>query len=110
MSNVVAHPHRELMVEAKREREIVDTPKARALQEAIFEAVEAYWKYLNDHGLIMEEDSSSDHYRVKASALMVTVDLPGTIEIWIKNGAADRVFGNGVNPDPDGRGPSDVPH
>jgi hypothetical protein len=34
----------------------------------------------------------------------------GTIDITLKDGALDRVYGNGTNPDPYGRGPPDIPH
>ena len=32
------------------------------------------------------------------------------IEIQLKDGALDRVYGGGVNPDPAGFGPPDIPH
>jgi hypothetical protein len=31
-------------------------------------------------------------------------------EITLKDGALDRVYGNGLNPDPFGLGPPDIPH
>ena len=34
----------------------------------------------------------------------------GTTDVTLKDGALDRVYGNGQNPDPDGRGPADIPH
>jgi hypothetical protein len=42
---------RVLMAEVKTERAIADTPEAEALQEAIFDAVRAYYEYLDRHGL-----------------------------------------------------------
>jgi hypothetical protein len=53
--DVVAHLYRELMAEAQREREIVDTPEAWALQCAIAKAVAAYEDYLIQHGILWEE-------------------------------------------------------
>jgi hypothetical protein len=49
---------------------------------------------------------------MKAQALMVTVDYGrmNGIDITLKDGALDRVYGNGVNPDPFGFGPTDIPH
>ncbi len=58
-------------------------------------------------------DYSGDSCRLKASALIVTINYgydPGTIDIMLKNGAWDRVYGNGTNPDPEGRGLPDIPH
>jgi len=114
-SNVILHPHRELLREVEHEREVVDNPEGKALQEAIFNAVRAYSEFLDRHGLIFEfgDDSDDDLPRLKAQALVVTIDYgiaPGTIGITLKDGALDRVYGNGINPDPEGRGPSDIPH
>jgi hypothetical protein len=49
---------------------------------------------------------------MKAQALVVTFDYGkySGIEIWLKDGAIDRVYGTGVNPDPEGLGPPDIPH
>jgi hypothetical protein len=100
------------MAEAVREREVVDSAEAEALQRAIFDAVGAYSDFLDRHGLIYDH-SADDLPRLKAQALVITVDYgldPGTIDISLKDGACDRVYGNGVNPDPDGRGPPAIPH
>ena len=53
-----------------------------------------------------------DWPRMKAQALVITLDygLCRGIEIQLKGGALDRVYGNGVNPDPAGFGPPDIPH
>jgi hypothetical protein len=105
-ANVVPHPKRGIMTEVKIEREIMDSPEAKALQEEIFKAVTAYWHFLNDHGLIWQE-IGDDRPRLKAEAVVVTCgyleDGAEACEIKLKDGAIDRVFGDGVNPDPDGR-------
>jgi len=47
----------------------------------------------------------SDFSRMKAQALVVTLDYGdgnGGVEIVLKDGALDRLFGDGVNPDPYG--------
>lgn len=93
------------MTEANRERELSASPEAQAYREAIFKAVTKYSEFLERHGLIWE-DMGEDIPRLKAQALVVTVDYgePGTItDISLKDGALDRVCGDGVNPDPWGR-------
>jgi hypothetical protein len=109
--SVASHPYRELMAEAQHEREVADSPEADALQNAICVAIEAYSDFLERHGLIWGDDS--DWPRLKAQALVITKDYGkgmGGIEISLKDGAIDRVYANGRNPDPDGRGPPDIPH
>jgi hypothetical protein len=44
--NIVRHPHRDLMAEAKHERRVVDSPKAEKLKGAVFDAVITYWDFL----------------------------------------------------------------
>lgn len=111
--NIVPHPHHELMAEAKREREVADSPEGQALRHAIAEAVGAYSDFLNRQGLIWDYDFDPGNLpRMKATALVVTSDYGnfGDIDVVLKDGAIDRVYGNGTNPDPLGRGPSDIPH
>jgi hypothetical protein len=108
--NVVAHPYRELMVEAQREREIADTPEAWALQCAIAKAVSDYMDYLAQHDLLWDDEPDDVMPRFKATALVITSHFSGSSEILLKDGALERVFGNGTNPDPYGRGPADIPH
>jgi hypothetical protein len=113
--NMPEHPHAALLREAQREREICDSPKAQALLEAVFSAVKAYSDFLERNDLIWVPDAGSAfEMRLKAQALVVTVDYGvcpgGTIDVTLKDGAIDRVYGNGKNPDPDGRGPPDIPH
>jgi hypothetical protein len=108
----VAHPA--LMEEAKREREVADSPEAEDLQDAIFKAVLAYSTFLERNGLIWEFGllpEEPEWPRRKAQALVVTHDYDSyTVQIDLMDGALDRVYGNGVNPDPYGLGPPDIPH
>jgi hypothetical protein len=108
--NIVQHPNRDLMAEAKHERSIVDSPEAEKLKGAIFDAVIAYSDFLEQQGLIFEFFADLDDLlpRLKASALVVTRyygEHYGETSIDLKDGACDRVYGNGVNPDPYGAGP-----
>ena len=110
---VVQHPYHDLMAEAVREREVVDSAEARALQRAIFDAVFAYSDFLDRRGLIWDHSDPNDLPRMKARALVITCDYGegcGSVDISLKAGACDRVYGNGVNPDPEGRGPLAIPH
>src|SRR5262245_55905044 len=100
--NIVKHPHHDLLAEA--EREVVESPECQARLTAPLDAARAYWDFLERNDLIYEDD------RLKATALVVTVTLCGTIDVTLKDGALDRVYGNGQNPDLDGRGPADIPH
>ena len=102
--NIVKHPYYDLLAEAKRERQVVESPEGQALRTALMDAAQAYWDFLERNHLVFEDD------RVKATALVVTVTLCGTTDVTLKDGALDRVYGNGQNPDPDGRGPADIPH
>jgi hypothetical protein len=108
--NLVSHPYRELMAEAQREREIVDSPEGLALKEAIFTAVFAYSEFLEQRGLIFE--SHDDYIRMKALKLVITHDYGRAtgVAIVLKDGAIDRVYGNGANPCPFGLGPADILH
>jgi hypothetical protein len=112
--HIVQHPHRNLMAEAKQKRSLIDSPEAEKLKNAIFDAVDAYSDFLDRQGLIFEDRADPDDLpRLKASALVVTKfygEHYGTTDITLKDGACDRVYGNGVNPDPFGGGPSDIPH
>jgi hypothetical protein len=112
---VISHPHRDLMAEAKHEREVVGSPEAQALMNAIFKAVQAYSNFLEAQGVIWQEGvdpGDPDWPRLKAQALMITLDygLANGIDIKLKDGALDRVYGNGKNPDPYEFGPPDIPH
>jgi len=110
---IVLHPHRDLMVEAAHERKVVDSPEGQALQEEVFKAVRAYSDFLDRHDLIYDHGDPNDLPRLRAEALVITIDYgtdPGTIDITLKDGPCDRVYGNGVDPDPGGRGPPAIPH
>ena len=93
------------MTEAKFEKEVAASVEAKVLQKAIFNAVETYSDFLERHGLIWDYGHQPDDHdfpRLKASALVVTLDYKDldTIRIMLKDGAIDRVYGKGVNPDP----------
>ena len=107
--NITKHPHQDLMAEAKREREVVETREGQALLNALTDAALAYYDFLDENALI-DEVTADGKLRIKASALVVAVTLDGTIEVTLKDGACDRVYGNGENPDPDNAGPGDIPH
>jgi hypothetical protein len=98
------------MAEAKREREVVESPEGQALLSALMDAAGAYWDFLYRNDLISEFPADGEEIRLKASALVVTVTVTGTIDVSLKDGACDRVYGNGQNPDPFGAGPDDISH
>lgn len=100
MSNVVNHPAAALMTEAKQEREIADSAEAQVLQEAIYTAVRAYSDYLDRHGLFYDVEREL----VRASALHVICDMCGDVDVILKDGAINRCYGNGEDPDPFGTG------
>jgi hypothetical protein len=101
MTDVIPHPHRDLMAEAKHEREVADSPEAEKLKDAIVTAVAAYSDFLEQKGVIWDDDADPDDLpRLKVEGMVITVDYGehyGTIHITLKNGACDRVYGNGVN-------------
>jgi hypothetical protein len=107
--NITKHPHSDLMAEAKREREVVESQEGQALLNALMDAAIAYWEFLDRNALI-DEVTADGELRIKASALVVTHTLDGTIDVTLKDGACDRVYGNGQNPDLFGAGPGDIPH
>ena len=82
---------------------LVNGPEAEALQDAIAKAVIAYSDFLERNGLIWEfgcDPTDPDFPRMKAHALVVTRDYGdanGGVEIVLKDGALDRLFGDGVN-------------
>lgn len=98
------------MEEAERERALADSPEGDALMDAICKAVDAYSDFLERHNLIWDWgdcDNPDGMPRMKATALVVTKDYGedmGGIEFVLKDGSIDRVYGNGTNPDPYGRG------
>ena len=96
------------MAQAGRERAIVDAPKAVAMKEAIFAAVHKYMTYLNRAGMFYQDEhpDNSDYVPLTVStALVVTAHPYLGIDISLKDGPLQRVFGLGVDPDPDGRNP-----
>jgi hypothetical protein len=97
MSNVVYHPAASLMTGVKAEQEIAATPEADALQNAICDAVHAYYDYLDRHGLIWDEERGLP----LAWALEVTYDRI-SYDIKLKGGAIDYRYGDGEDPPADG--------
>ena len=107
--NIVPHPHRDLMAEAEHEREVADSPEAQALQADIYKAVMAYSDFLEREGVIWQFGvTDPDFPGMKARALVITFDYGkySGIEIYLKDGAIDPVYGNGVNADPEGLAPT----
>src|SRR5262245_25917815 len=98
-NKILPHPFRDLMAEANREQEIVDSAEAQGLREAIFDAVDAYSRFLDRQGLIFSDnpDDAEGPPRLKAEALVVTHDYGRAtgIDIKLKDGSLDRVYGNG---------------
>jgi hypothetical protein len=93
----------DLAVRAKREREIVNSPEAQALQKAICKAVQAYSDFLDRHGLIWWDSDDGERPRMMAQALVITADYGadyGTIDFTLKDGALDKLYGDGTDPDP----------
>jgi hypothetical protein len=111
--DVSSHPYRELMAEAQHEREVINSPEGQDLENTLCAAVWAYSDFLNRHDLVWDH-GYADLPRLKANALVITIDyleaLGGEIKIVLKDGAIDRVYSNGTNPDYYGRGPLDIPH
>jgi len=98
---------RNLFREAKIEGELADSPEARLLRENIDTTVRAYVDFLHSHGMIWEDRPDEPELpRLKAQALIITYDFgdgDDAVDIFLKDGALDRVYGDGVNPDPWGR-------
>jgi hypothetical protein len=103
----LAHPYRELMAEAEQERKIVESPEGRALRERLVKAMFAYGDFLESQNVVWDD---ADLPRLKVGSVVVTLDFGdcGSVDIRLKDGAQDRVYGNGRNPDPLKRGPSDI--
>jgi len=113
--NIIPHPYRDLVGEAQHEHAVVNSPEGQSLLQAMCKAVNAYSEFLERNGLIYEfglKPEDPDWPRMKAQALVVTVDYGkmNGIEVALKDGALDRVYGDGVNPDPEELGPPDIPH
>lgn len=95
MRNVVDYTAAALMREVETERSVAARPEATALIENVCRSISDYWDYLDRHGLIY--DGKRDLMR--ASALHVIFDGYGW-DIVLKNGAIDRQFNGGEDPDP----------
>ena len=100
--DVVPCPGFGLAIEAAHETKVASSPEAQALEDAICNAVRAYWDFLERHSMIWEERPDG-FPRLKAQALVVTLDYGdrnNAVDITLKGGALDRVYGDGVDPDP----------
>jgi hypothetical protein len=73
--NIVKHPHHDLLAEANRELEVIESPEAKTRLDTLMDASRAYWDFLERNHLIYEDD------RIKATALVVTVTLCGTTDV-----------------------------
>jgi hypothetical protein len=87
----------DLIIQAQKEQAIIHTPEADALQEAIYNALDAYFQYLDRNGLISSDDKPS---KAKASGLVATRDLVGTYDVYLKDGPSHRLYGTGQDPWP----------
>jgi hypothetical protein len=67
MSEVVMHPYREAVAEAKRELAIARTPEAEAMLEAILTAVQRYTDYLEQSGLFYTDPEDPDNMPIVVS-------------------------------------------
>src|SRR5271167_3335579 len=103
MSEVAAHPNREAMAEAERELAIINTPEATTLLEAILAAVQRYTDYLDQSGLFYKDDPEDpDDMPIEVSTALVITSHPCLgIDVILKNGPCQRVYGFGTDPDPD---------
>jgi hypothetical protein len=92
------------MTAAKIERAVTESPEAERLKADIFKAMMAYVDFLRvDRNLIWDDnDCDCDGCpRLNASALVASFDFDrDVLEIYLKDGALDRMYGDGVNPDP----------
>lgn len=56
MSELIEHSAARRMREAKKWEDAVLAPEALALQDAVYEAMEAYFAYLESRGVVREEE------------------------------------------------------
>jgi hypothetical protein len=90
-------------MDAKIERDVADSAEGRALMDEIYKAVRSYSDFLEDRGVIWSEHDPDEIPRLKAQALVVTLDYgdgDNAVDIKLKNGPLDRLHGDGVDPDP----------
>ena len=64
--NIVQHPHRDLMAEAKHERSVVDSPEAEKLKGAI-----------SMRSLLIRTSSKSRAWFLNSAATQMILTLPG---------------------------------
>jgi hypothetical protein len=124
---IIEHPDAALMAEVTAEQRIVNTPEACALQEAIFEAMLAYYKYLDANGMFCKDEPLSpdqikqqreeiergtycgDWPLQRASAVVATCNWIGEMDLFLKDGPNDRRYGRGEDPDFFERGLNPMP-
>jgi hypothetical protein len=67
-------PKGDLVMDAKIERDVADSAEGRALMDEIYKAVRSYSDFLEDRGVIWSEHDPDEIPRLKAQALVVTLD------------------------------------
>lgn len=113
--SVTPHPYQEAKAEAERQRAVGETPEAVAMQEAIFAAVNKYIEYLDRADMFYKAppDATPDDpgYTplVVSTALVLTAHPIFGTDITLIDGLCHRLYGMGVDPDPDERGPATPP-
>ena len=83
MSNVVQHPKRD----EKLKRDLGRTPQAVKLKDAIFAAVMAYADYLEQNGLIWDENNEDDWRDGRHKSLVVRWEFAAGGVITLDGGA-----------------------
>ena len=72
-------------VEAAREQKILNTEEALKLQNAIGDAMEAYWKYICTHIL------GGDRLEYPNDERLVAEMNSAGFQVWLKGGALDQL-------------------
>jgi hypothetical protein len=104
---VVDVPRLAAKAEVMREDQILDSPEAMALKEAMVDAIFAYVDHLDCQGLFYQDDPDDpdDVPIVKADTLVITAHPIDGVVITVKGGAADRLFNHAPDPGPYKRNP-----
>jgi hypothetical protein len=76
-------------LDAAHETKAFDTQEAKRLQAAIENAMQAYWEYLERHGVVFNDDGDA-----KCAALVAKIDM-SDLACWItlEGGALERLYG-----------------
>jgi hypothetical protein len=87
-----------MTLKAARRRQITDSSESLRLQQGIYDAVDHFYKLLDDHGFFCDEDKR----RLLGIGLTITCDTNGDMEIIIhdssqplKDGLPDQIYGTG---------------